>query len=61
MLETILPRDQVLEGYLVDQDFPGIGRRKMLLNARRIVGKAGDTQLILLALEAVTGQGNKEG
>ncbi len=53
LLETILPRDQDFEGYLVEHDFPAIGRRKMLLNARRIVGDSGDTQLILLAMEEV--------
>ncbi|MDH4216610.1 MAG: PAS domain-containing protein, partial [Gallionella sp.] len=51
LLENILPRDQSLEGYAVERDFPGIGQRKMLLNARRIVG--GDTPLILLAMEEV--------
>ncbi|MDD5300011.1 MAG: PAS domain-containing protein, partial [Gallionella sp.] len=53
LLETVLPRDQSFEGYAVERDFPGIGQRKMLLNARRIVGGSGDTQLILLAMEEV--------
>ena len=53
LLETILPRDQSFEGYAVEHDFPVIGRRKILLNARRIVGGSGDTQLILLAMEEV--------
>jgi two-component system CheB/CheR fusion protein len=51
LLETILPRDQSFDGYAVEHDFPAIGRRKMLLNARRIVGNKGETQLILLAIE----------
>jgi hypothetical protein len=51
LLETILPRDQSFEGYVVEYDFPDIGRHKMLLNARRILGRAGDVQLILLAME----------
>jgi hypothetical protein len=38
----------------VEHDFPVIGRRKMLLSARRIVGKRGNTQLILLAMEMLT-------
>ena len=33
--------------------FPASAKRKMLLNARRITGKAGETQLILLAIEEV--------
>ncbi|MDH4233999.1 MAG: PAS domain-containing protein [Gallionella sp.] len=53
LLEAILPRDQSFEGYVVEYDFPGIGPHKMLLNARRIVSSAGDTQLILLAMEEV--------
>ncbi len=53
LLESILPRDQSFEGYVVEHDFPGIGHRKMLLNARRIAGKTGDGQLILLAIETV--------
>ena len=57
LLETILPRDQSFEGYIIDYEFPGIGRRKMMLNARRIVGNAGDTQLILLVMEDVTVKG----
>ena len=53
LLENILPRNQSFEGYAMEHDFPGIGQRKMLLNARRIVGDSGDTQLILLAMEEV--------
>lgn len=54
LLETVLPRDRSFDGYEVEHDFPVIGRRRMLLSARRIVGKRGDTQLILLALETPT-------
>jgi two-component system CheB/CheR fusion protein len=50
LLETVLPRDQSFEDYAVEQDGPPIGRAKTLLSARRIVSKAGDTQLILLAI-----------
>jgi len=57
LLETILPHNQVLEGFEVEHDFPDIGKRKMLLNARRIAGKEGTTQLILLAIEDVTERG----
>jgi two-component system CheB/CheR fusion protein len=51
LLETILPRDQSFDGYVVEHDFPALGRRRMLLNGRRLVGNAGDAPLILLALE----------
>ncbi|HEX8989257.1 MAG TPA: CheR family methyltransferase, partial [Rhodocyclaceae bacterium] len=51
LLETILPRDRAFDDYAVEHDFPVIGRRKMLLNARRIVGKSEEALLILLAME----------
>jgi two-component system CheB/CheR fusion protein len=51
LLETILPRDRSFDDYAVEHDFPAIGRRKMLLNGRRIVGRGEDTPLILLAME----------
>jgi two-component system CheB/CheR fusion protein len=53
LLETELPSKQVIEGFEVEHDFPVIGKRKMLLNARRITGKADGTQLILLAIEEI--------
>jgi two-component system CheB/CheR fusion protein len=51
LLENVLPRDSSFEGYPVEYDFPGVGKRRLLLNARRIVGKTADTQLILLVME----------
>ena len=54
LLEKILPQGQNLDDYEVEHDFPGIGHQKMRLNARSIVGKQGDRQLILLAMEKVT-------
>jgi two-component system CheB/CheR fusion protein len=52
LLETVLARDEAFDGYVVEHDFPRIGRRRLVLNARRIVGKSGETRLILLAMEA---------
>jgi two-component system CheB/CheR fusion protein len=51
LLEKILPQDQNLQDYAVEHDFPAIGRRRMLLNARSIIGKEGGMNLILLAIE----------
>jgi hypothetical protein len=53
LLETELPAKQIVEGFEVVHEFPVIGQRKMLLNARRITGKT-DGALILLAIEDVT-------
>jgi two-component system CheB/CheR fusion protein len=50
LLEKILPQEQVLNDYLVEHDFPGIGRRKILLNGRFIANKSGEPSLILLAM-----------
>lgn len=50
LLETILPQERVLNDYLVEHDFPHIGRRKILLNGRCIVNKSGEPSLILLAM-----------
>jgi two-component system CheB/CheR fusion protein len=57
LLETVLPEKTSFENFEVEHDFPGIGHRTMLLNARRIPGEAGKTQLILLAIEDVTARG----
>jgi hypothetical protein len=54
LLENILPQNTKIEDFLVEPDFPGIGQKKMLLNARRIVLEDTKKQLILLAIEDVT-------
>ena len=50
LLENVLPGKRSFEGYEVEHNFPSIGRRKMVLNARRIIDKAGGTHLILLSI-----------
>ena len=54
LLENILPKNSTFNDFAVEQDFEGIGRKIMHLNARRIYNKANQTQLILLAIEDVT-------
>ena len=54
LLEEIIPKKNTFEGFRMEHDFPSIGRRIMLLNARRIPTEAGKTRLILLAIEDVT-------
>jgi two-component system CheB/CheR fusion protein len=53
LLEDVLPKQQAMEGFVVEHDFAGLGRRRMLLNARRIMTALGDTELILLAMVSV--------
>ena len=50
LLEHILPKHRVFNNFKVTHDFPSIGRRTMLLNARQVDSK----QLILLAIEDIT-------
>ena len=51
LLETILPQKAVFNDYEVEHGFPGIGRRTMRLNARRIPKPPEKPQWILLAFE----------
>ena len=53
LLDGVLNRGEIFESYLVEHDFPTIGHKKMLLNARRIASKMGQIQLLLLAMEEV--------
>lgn len=59
LLEDILPRNTFFKGFEVAHDFPHIGRKVMILNARQIHPKeeaASDLfpSIILLAIEDVT-------
>jgi len=54
LLETVLPHNYSFDDYRVEHDFPAIGHRIMLLNARSIIGQTGEPQLILLAMDNVT-------
>jgi len=54
LLEKLLPENTAFENFEVEHDFPPIGRRVMLLNARRIYREANKTQMVLLAIEDVT-------
>jgi two-component system CheB/CheR fusion protein len=54
LLEEVLPRDAQLSDFSVELDFPDIGRRKMLLNARRLEGSNEREAMILLAIEDIT-------
>jgi PAS domain S-box-containing protein len=57
LLEDILPTKHAFQDFEVEHDFPSIGRKIMLLNARRIERVNHDNQraeLILLAIEDIT-------
>jgi len=54
LIETILPEGATIEAFEVDRVFPSIGRRVMLLNARKVRRLGDDTQQVLLAIEDFT-------
>ncbi|MEI6262437.1 MAG: PAS domain-containing protein, partial [Deltaproteobacteria bacterium] len=54
LLEEILPHETVFNDYEVDHDFPDIGRKVVLLNARQIFRKKIGSHIILLAMEDIT-------
>jgi len=54
LLGEILPRNNAFDDFVVEHDFVGIGRKVMVLNARRVVGQIDQSPLILLAIEDAT-------
>ena len=60
LLENVLPKNRSFENFTVEHNFPGIGQKKMLLNAREIIGEAGAPHLILLAMEGIPLPGDKK-
>jgi PAS domain S-box-containing protein len=54
LLEEILLHHLVFYDYQVEHDFPGIGRKTILLNARQIFRKNFGSNIILLAMEDIT-------
>ena len=59
LLEDILPKNTFFKGFEVSHDFPSIGRKIMILNAREIHCKEDPTlepcpPIILLAMEDIT-------
>ncbi len=60
LLENVLLTDQHFQDFEVEHDFPKIGCRTMLLNARRLTKGKGNHDLILLAIEDVTARKRQE-
>jgi two-component system CheB/CheR fusion protein len=60
-LAEVLEQDGQIEAFEVEHDFPAIGHRRMLLNARRIERRDGSPELLLLAIEDVTKQPERGG
>jgi two-component sensor histidine kinase len=54
LLDNIIPERGVMEGYEVEHEFAGIGRRTMCLNARQVFYEGGAGTTILLGMEDIT-------
>jgi hypothetical protein len=54
LLGKIVPEQGAMENYEVEHDFPSIGRRTMLLNARKVFYEKGSHSTVLLGIEDVT-------
>jgi two-component sensor histidine kinase len=54
LMETIIPEHAAMDGFEVDHDFPGLGRRIMLLNARKVLYETSPDTTILLAFTDIT-------
>jgi chemotaxis protein methyltransferase CheR len=54
LLEKILPDQSVMEGYEVEHEFPKIGLRTMLLNARTVFSESKVPTALLLAIEDIS-------
>ena len=59
LLEEILPQQTEFESFLVEHDYPEIGRRVMRLNARKVRSDSGPNR-ILLAIEDITDRKEQE-
>lgn len=54
LLETIIPERAAMDGFEVAHDFPGLGQRTMLLNARKVIYERSADTTILLAFTDIT-------
>lgn len=56
LLEDILPKNTFFEDFKVEHDFPNIGKKIMILNARTIITTGDERPIMLLAMEDITVQ-----
>jgi PAS domain S-box-containing protein len=54
LLEKILPENRAFDDFEVDWNFPTIGHKTMLLNARALRREGDQEEMILLAIEDIT-------
>ena len=54
LLEKVVPEHSVMDDYEVEHEFPKIGQRTMLLNARTVISEKSADAALLLAIEDVS-------
>jgi two-component system, chemotaxis family, CheB/CheR fusion protein len=59
LLEKVVPANNAFDAFSVSHNFPVIGQRTMLLNAR-VINQGDQRKLILLAIEDITGREKTE-
>ena len=60
LLEEILPHNSPCEEFVLENNFPKLGRKRVVINANRLACEEGKTQLILLSIENVTDLSDKK-
>ena len=60
LLERIVPEHGVMDNFELDQEFRHLGRRSMLLNARKVFYEDNANTTLLLAIEDITDRRNTE-
>jgi len=59
-MEKVLPENQPIESFEIEDDFPGLGRRVFNLNARKISGQGSQEHRMLLVFEDITDRKQRE-
>jgi PAS domain S-box-containing protein len=60
LMEKVLPENQPIESFEIEDDFPGLGRRVFNLNARKISGQGSQEHRVLLVFEDITDRKQRE-
>jgi len=54
LLEEVLPANRSFDNFDIEHDFPTVGHKAMLVNAREVKQEMGHDKLILVAIEDIT-------
>lgn len=60
LLEQVIPAHTTVEGFEIEHSFAQIGRRTLVINARKLFRPGNNTNLLLLAIEDVTERKNAQ-